>query len=995
MGLSPTVKELLVIKGCSLGQLKIIGQPKATNIHFWPGVIKNDFRRESLTKLTRLSQQLSSVILGVNHEIDINFLLKIKYDLKSGNILNPDGGSHQGCLDLRSTSTLDFFIVKKIMPKKGGKNDFPEKYTPLKAANIHRGVIVKSAYWRCLDIHIIDLMDWPDMTFMNQIVYGEMPFMNQIVYGEMPFMNQIVYGEMPFMNQIVYGEMPFMAMEKCLLCFHAVPLVLENVHSFDLVRKEDYDHLFMIYSIALGYFNFSSLGVISQMDSKILILLNIFGLLTHHHAVQGNSTELCSPNHGSQTSWVEPGGQASLMDKKVDVPMKIARMKIAEFLIYESAYNCPVSFSTRVKKADSECASNVPYTVDRYTNMLILKHSKEAVRASVCHTATVIANAFMHTGTTSDQFLRDNLDWLSRATNWAKMTATASLGVIHRGHEKEALSLMQAYLPKESNSPGYAESGSLYALGLIHANHGGNIIEYLLNQTKDATSDIIRHGGCLGLGLAAMGTQRTDVYEQLKYSLFQDDAVTGEAAGLAMGLVMLGSANEQAVSDMVNYARDTQHEKILRGLAQGIALTMYGQQDNADKLITELSEDKDAILRRAAMYTVAMAYCGTASTPAMKRLLHVAVSDVDNDVRRAAVEALGFLLFRSPDQIPSMVSLLSESYNPHVRYGAAMALGVACAGLGSKEALGLLEPLTNDPVNFVRQGALIASALVLIQHTESTCPKVKEFRTLYAKVIADKHEDSIAKFGAILAQGIIDAGGRNMTISLQSRTGHTSMTSVVGMFIFTQFWYWFPLAHFLSLAFTPTALIALTSELKMPKLQITSKAKPSTYGYPAPLEEKKKEVAEKVTAVLSITAKNKKKEDERKKKEKEEKMDVDKQKEEEEREKKEKEEKEKKEKEKEEEKKKKEEEKKKEEPNFDTLNNPARVMKPQLKVIHMTEGSRYQPVKDLLCGGIILMKDTKPEDSEELVQPVTALGPKTEEENEPEPPEPFKYVDED
>ena len=70
------------------------------------------------------------------------------------------------------------------------------------------------------------------------------------------------------------------------------------------------------------------------------------------------------------------------------------------------------------------------------------------------------------------------------------MTATASLGVIHRGHEKEALTLMQAYLPKESNSPGYAESGSLYALGLIHANHGANIIEYLLNQTKDATSDV-------------------------------------------------------------------------------------------------------------------------------------------------------------------------------------------------------------------------------------------------------------------------------------------------------------------------------------------------------------------------------------------------------------------------------------------------------------------------------------------------------------------------
>ena len=58
-------------------------------------------------------------------------------------------------------------------------------------------------------------------------------------------------------------------------------------------------------------------------------------------------------------------------------------------------------------------------------------------------------------------------------------------------------------------------------------------------------------------------------------------------------------------------------------------------------------------------------------------------------------------------------------------------------------------------------------------------------------------------------------GGRNVTISLQSRTGHTHMMSVVGTLVFTQFWYWFPMAHFLSLAFTPTAIIGLNSELKV------------------------------------------------------------------------------------------------------------------------------------------------------------------------------------
>lgn len=60
-----------------------------------------------------------------------------------------------------------------------------------------------------------------------------------------------------------------------------------------------------------------------------------------------------------------------------------------------------------------------------------------------------------------------------------------------QGHEKEALQLMATYLPKDT-SPGsaYQEGGGLYALGLIHANHGGDIIDYLLSQLKNASNDV-------------------------------------------------------------------------------------------------------------------------------------------------------------------------------------------------------------------------------------------------------------------------------------------------------------------------------------------------------------------------------------------------------------------------------------------------------------------------------------------------------------------------
>ena len=630
-----------------------------------------------------------------------------------------------------------------------------------------------------------------------------------------------------------------------------------------------------------------------------------------------------------------------------------------------------------------------------HADLQVLRGTKEAVRVSICHTATVIANAFTHSGTTSDQFLRDNLEWLARATNWAKLTATASLGVIHRGHETESLALMQSYLPKEAGpSSGYSEGGGLYALGLIHANHGANIIDYLLQQLKDAQNENVRHGGCLGLGLAAMGTHRQDVYEQLKFNLYQDDAVTGEAAGIAMGMVMLGSKHAPAIEDMVAYAQETQHEKILRGLAVGISLTMYARLEESDPLVTSLSTDKDPVLRRSGMYTIAMAYCGTGNNQAIRKLLHVAVSDVNDDVRRAAVTAIGFLLFRTPEQCPSVVSLLAESYNPHVRYGAAMALGIACAGTGLREAIALLEPMAKfDPVNFVRQGALIASAMILIQQTDQTCAKVSFFRQLYTQVITNKHEDVMAKYGAILAQGIIDAGGRNVTLSLQSRTGHTNLQAVVGMLVFTQYWYWFPLAHCLSLAFTPTCIIGLNSDLKMPKLEFKSSARPSLYAYPAPLEEKKREEREKVTtAVLSIAARQKRREGDKKKDDS--KMEVDeeapkddlsatvKAKEEAKttpvkEDKKDKKTPSKSDKEKskdgeeEGEKPAEKKEKKEPEPNFEILQNPARVMRQQLKVMSLVEGSTYTPLKDITIGGIIMMKHTTGGE-QVLVEPVTA-----------------------
>ena len=70
------------------------------------------------------------------------------------------------------------------------------------------------------------------------------------------------------------------------------------------------------------------------------------------------------------------------------------------------------------------------------------------------------------------------------------------------------------------------------------------------------------------------------------------------------------------------------------------------------------------------MFVMGMAYRGSAHNGVIQRLLHHAVSDVSDDVRRGAVLNIGFLLMGAPAPCPPIVALVSESYNPHVRYGA-------------------------------------------------------------------------------------------------------------------------------------------------------------------------------------------------------------------------------------------------------------------------------------------------------------------------------------
>lgn len=65
--------------------------------------------------------------------------------------------------------------------------------------------------------------------------------------------------------------------------------------------------------------------------------------------------------------------------------------------------------------------------------MLLIAKVKDSIpqKNSMLHSATIWMNGMMNAYTTNDSFIKDNITWISQATNWNRFSATASLGMIH------------------------------------------------------------------------------------------------------------------------------------------------------------------------------------------------------------------------------------------------------------------------------------------------------------------------------------------------------------------------------------------------------------------------------------------------------------------------------------------------------------------------------------------------------------------------------------
>ena len=564
--------------------------------------------------------------------------------------------------------------------------------------------------------------------------------------------------------------------------------------------------------------------------------------------------------------------------------------------------------------------------------------------------------SIMLLGTNDNSLFSEYKKQLGNIKYWSKFTFSASQGLIFPGSGTFHQKLKDIEM---NSSEGYAKGGELYARGL--ANFGENLsIEELADYIQQLEQFTIRttgneddtsnahhfkeaelHGQLFHLGMRYAFSGNMELTEAIKEKIYQERATQGEAAGYAMGLVQAGHLNVDLIEELVNCARNNPHDRIARPAMFSVALMAMGHQSKIDGIFNKLITERDPIVRLGAVGMMSMGYVGTSDNKAISKLLSIAATDLSNDVRRLAVIGLAFVLLKKPKAALKLLTMLSTSYNTMVRHAVALSLGILGANSFDEGFFALIEKLMEDKVDYVRQAAGIAMGLVSQLSTSHINPKMEEHRTLLQSKLSKKGESSISKMGYILGLALMGAGGGNCCLQMLTESGDVQLKSVIGVFLFTQYWYWFPTFLGIGLALQPTYLIGSLSDFRIPKgFEFQVNAPRSHYAYFKTKEEEKDKVKKSGPVILSMTKRAKARVNKKNKQIVEEKPDEP------------------------------EVEKKEEveEPKTHTLSNPSRVLRGQVKHLQYLSDQRYKVVLPSRKLGIVFLKDLRPEETEKFTE---------------------------
>ncbi|XP_063243061.1 26S proteasome non-ATPase regulatory subunit 2 [Bacillus rossius redtenbacheri] len=243
--------------------------------------------------------------------------------------------------------------------------------------------------------------------------------------------------------------------------------------------------------------------------------------------------------------------------------------------------------------------------------------------------AASFVNGFVNAAFGQDKLLmEDGNKWMYKNKEHGMLSAAASLGLVLLWDVDGGLTPIDKYL---YSSEDYIKSGALLACGIVNCGVRNEcdpalalLSDYVLH-----TSNVMRIGAILGLGLAYAGSNREAVLSLLT-PVFSDPKSSMEVvgvAGLACGMIAVGSCNPEVTGTIVQTLMEKSEADLrdtyARFLPLGLGLCYLGRQDAVETIIAALEVIPEPFKSMSSTLVDVCAYAGTGDVLKIQQLLHI------------------------------------------------------------------------------------------------------------------------------------------------------------------------------------------------------------------------------------------------------------------------------------------------------------------------------------------------------------------------------------
>jgi 26S proteasome regulatory subunit N1 len=384
--------------------------------------------------------------------------------------------------------------------------------------------------------------------------------------------------------------------------------------------------------------------------------------------------------------------------------------------------------------------------------------------------AATIVNAFLNAGYGSDQLTTEDTGFILKNKDSGLMSAAASLGLILLWNVDEGLTKIDKYQYSKDDN---VKAGAMMAFGIVNSGVKNECDPAfaLLTESLESASDRVRQGIIAGLSFAYAGSQREDVLEILT-PLVIDTNIPLESsalAALALGLVYVGTCNEQVADAVAQTLMERGEEELkntyARYFALGIGLVFLGQQDRAQTILGVMKDFVAGPFKRYAVTTIeSCAYAGSGNVLKIQELLQqCSEHHEEKEAPSHMAAALGVSFIAMGEDVGSDMLLRAFDHilqygDVHMRKAAPLAIAALCIGDPKVHVVDMLTKLSHDSDAEVAQAAIFGLGICGAGTNNARIAGIlRQLASYYSK-------DANQLFTVRISQGFVHMGKGLMTI---------------------------------------------------------------------------------------------------------------------------------------------------------------------------------------------------------------------------------------